>query len=242
MSKFLKRFVAYIIDIAIISIVVTLLTSNNKINFQYNNYQKYYKEYNEISTKYTKTLDKQSKLEKKYKNKKISESKYNKNKNEYNKNIKTYESKIKILQYKIMRNSVVYYSLYIAFILAYFGIFQYSFNGQTLGKRLMKIKIVSNNNKDLTIWRLLLRSFILYNLWIYIVGLILVYTINSSSYYTSYSLLNNVGSILQIIIVMMVIMNKNNRGLHDYVASTKIEFIDNNIKEEITEAKIVEKG
>ncbi len=242
MSKFLKRFVAYIIDIAIISIVVTLLTSNNKINFQYNNYQKYYKEYNEISTKYTKTLDKQSKLEKKYKNKKISESKYNKNKNEYNKNIKTYESKIKILQYKIMRNSVVYYSLYIAFILAYFGIFQYSFNGQTLGKRLMKIKIVSNNNKDLTIWRLLLRSFILYNLWIYIVGLILVYTINSSSYYTSYSLLNNVGSILQIIIVMMVIMNKNNRGLHDYVASTKIEFIDNNIKEEITEAEIVEKG
>ena len=106
----------------------------------------------------------------------------------------------------------------------------------------MKIKIVSNNKKELTMWRLLLRSFILYNIWIYIVGLVLAYTMNIKTYYIAYSLLNNAGSIIQIIIVMMVIMNKDNRGLHDYLVNTKIEFIDNGIKEEVIDAEIVEEG
>lgn len=239
MNKFLKRLFAYIVDIAIISILVTLLTYNNKINFQYDNYQKYYKEYNSVSTKYNKVLDKDSKLEKKYKNKDIKKGKYAENKKVYKQEKKKYEKNIKILQRKIMRNSVIYYSIYMAFILAYFGIFQYSFNGQTLGKRLMKIKIISKKS-DLNLWMMLLRSFILYNLWIYILGLIFAYRLNYGSYYTAYSLLNNAGSVIQIIIVMMVIMNKDNRGLHDYIANTEVVFIDNEEKEEVMEAEVID--
>lgn len=66
-------------------------------------------------------------------------------------------------------------------------------NGQTLGKKLTKIRIVKTNHEPLTIWTLFLREFI--------------------------------GKFLSSIILFigfLMILGKNKRGLHDYIAKTYV--------------------
>lgn len=239
MKKVFKRIGAYAIDMVIITVIVTMLTSIDKINFQYSNYKKYNNEYTKITEKYTKHISKQSKLETKYKDKKITKKRYNIEKKELKKQEKDYEKKLKKLQYNISRNSVIYYIVYMAFILGYFGIFQASFNGQTLGKRLMHLKVVSVDNSDAKIWQLLLRSFILYNVWSYIVTLILAFNLSVSSFYTSSLIVNEIGRGIQLLTLLMVFMSKSGRGLHDFVAQTSVVVIDDK-KDEVMEAEIVE--
>lgn len=240
MKNIFKRIGAYAIDMVIITLLVTLLTSIDKINFQYHNSQKYNKEYTKITEKYTSVISKQSKLEKKYQNKKIKRKKYQEQKKEYKVQEKKYEKKLKVLQYNISRNSVIYYIVYIAFILGYFGIFQSSFNGQTLGKKLMHLKVVNKDDTEAPIWKLLLRSFILYNVWMYPVILILAFNLNSSSFYTSSLIINEVARGIQLLILLMVIINKNNLGLHDYLLKTKVICTDIEQTEEVLEAEVVE--
>ena len=239
MKKLFRRIGAYLIDIFIISAIVTLLTSIDKINFQYKNYQKYYKEYSTVSEKYTKTVTKQIYLEKKYKTKKINKQKYQEKKTNYQLKIKNYKKDIERLQYKISRNSIIYYLLYIAFALGYFGIFQSSFNGQTLGKRLMKLKVVQINDKSAKTWQYLLRTFILLNLWMYILNIIFVNNFNASTFYTSSLIINEVSRGIQLLTLLMIIMSKSGRGLHDYVAKTKVIELDH--VDKVIEAEIVEK-
>ena len=241
MKKVIKRVLAYVIDVAIISIVVTLLTSNTKINYQYNNYEKGYKEYNEVLTKYNKVVEKEAKLENKYKDDKINKKSYHSQKNKYDKKMKEYELQVKQLNRTITRNSVIYYAIYIAFVLAYFGIFQYSFNGQTFGKRLMQLKIINNKNEPLKIWQTLLRTFILFNLWYYIVILIISYCLNGSDYYSVYSILNNINSVISLLIVIMLVMNKDGRSLHDYISFTKVVALNEleTVDEQVIEAEVV---
>ena len=60
--------------------------------------------------------------------------------------------------------------------------------------------------------------------------LICVYIFNYNNYYTANYIITNIASILEVIILMMVFMNKDGRGLHDYLAGTKVIEIDS-IKE-----------
>lgn len=243
MNIFSKRLVAYIIDMIFISFIVTLITSISFINFQFNNYQKYYKDYTKIIKERTDITKKIEKNETKYRDKKIKKKDYKSNLNKYNKKIKKIDRKNKVIWYKIQKNSVVYYIIFIAFNIAYFGIFQFSFNGQTFGKRIMKIRIISSKKKDLNIFQLILRSVIVYNLWIYLLYIIFVITVNNSNnYYNIYSVLNNIGSIIQIVTIMMVLLNKNGRGLHDIISSTEVCFVEKKVTDEPIEAEVIEES
>ena len=73
--------------------------------------------------------------------------------------------------YYISKYSISYNIVIIVGILLYFGVFQKYCNGQTIGKKLMKIKVVDNNtNENPNIWKHLLRTIPMY--YIYIGGLI----------------------------------------------------------------------
>ena len=239
MKRIFKRIGAYLIDIIIISTIVTLLTSVDKINFQYKNYQKYYNEYTKITEKYTKTLSKQVNLEKKYKDKDVKKKEYTKKNNKYKNDIKSYEKSVKKIQYHISRNSIIYYIIYVAFALGYFGIFQASYNGQTIGKKLMHLKVVSKDDQPAKMWQFLLRTFILLNLWMYIANIILVYTLGVKTFYTSSLIISEVARGLQLVTLLLIVMSKQARGLHDYAALTKVVSCDDNENNDVEESKVV---
>lgn len=232
MKIIFKRLIAYIIDIIIVSLVATLLTSNNYINKDYNKYQETYKEYEKYATNYKDFISdleelKISELKDEYKNynkylenidsEELSEKDIKKIKTESK---KEYKEKLKNYSYKLSKLSIIQKVISILCILLYFVVFQYYFNGQTLGKKLMKLHVVSNNGNTLTIENYFIRSLILNELIINIISIICILTLNKSSYIMYNEIIYYVTYVLEMTIIFMIMFDKNNRGLHDYASNT----------------------
>lgn len=214
-----KRIAAYIIDIILVGILVFILSNTKVINFQIDKYNKTY-------TEYSKLYDKQNKLKTKYEklkdDKKASKEKISSAKLKYNEALKIYEKSSKKYTYKLAKYSVFSTSISIGLTLIYFGVIQYLLKGQTLGKKLLKIKVVKNKEGRLNIFNFLLRSFILNSLWAKLILVISVNFLTVNSYYTLNYYVTNVLYIVELVILVMVFMNKDARGLHDVIASTKV--------------------
>lgn len=229
-----KRFTAYIIDIVLVSLLATILTSNSYINKDYNKYQETYKEYEKYSNNYHDFINdledlKVSELKEEYKNyNKYLENTDNEDLSEKDiKKIKTelkeeYEEKIKNYSYKLSKLSSIQKIISMLCILLYFVVFQYYFNGQTLGKKIMKIQIVSNNGKQLTILNYFIRSLILNELVINIISIICILTFNKNNYLIYSQIIYYVTYVLEMTIIFMIMFDKNNRGLHDFASNTKV--------------------
>lgn len=208
MKLFFKRLGAYFIDILIVTIISVSISSIKSINYQYESYNDLYNEMVDVTEK--------------FQNKEIEEEEYNK--------------KLTNLNYKIDKNSTLTTFISIACIIGYFVIFAYSQNGRTIGKRVFKLQVVKNNEGNLNLVNYFLRSLVLNNLFFTIVRLISIMSMNKGTYITSMNILNSVQLIVQILIVVSLLMSKEGRGIHDYIAGTKVIDLKNN---DIIEGEIV---
>ena len=227
MNTRFKRIAAYFIDMVIVSVVVFGLTNIKQINYQYDNHEKVAKEYQVYVDKYEKLENKYENAKEKYKDKKITKKKYNEIKNSYNDYKKGYEKQIKKFNYEISKNSVISTIISIAIVIAYFGIFQFSMNGQTIGKKLMKLKVVKNKKGELNIFNYLIRCAILNGVIINLVLIIFVNIFSANDFYMANYVVSNIQSIVEILILIMIFMTSDARGLHDYIAGTKVIDISN---------------
>lgn len=234
MKIIFKRLVAYVIDIVLVSLLATVITSNNYINKDYKKYQDVYKDYEKYATKYNDFIEDLEELEvSELKDRYEDYSKYLENidTNELSEKdiekIKTdskeeYQKKLENYSYKLNKLSIVPKVISILCILLYFVVFQYYFDGQTLGKKLMKLQVVSNNGKQLTILNYFLRSLILNEIIINLISIICILTLNQSNYMIYNEIIYYVTYVLEMTIIFMIMFDKNNRGLHDYAANSKV--------------------
>ena len=122
---------------------------------------------------------------------------------------------------------VVYASRYLSIIeiavtILYFGVLQFILDGQTLGKKLLKIKIKPEKGKSLNSGLFMLRTIILHNVIFNLISTISVITLNQDlalniNSYSSYG-----GLIVELIIIGTIIFREDERGLHDLIANTKV--------------------
>ena len=189
----LKRIVAYIIDYLLITLISTALVYITFINPRYDEYLEASKEYNAVAEQY------------------------------YSKEItaKEFSEQINDLSYELNSTGYVYTIGNIIIIFLYFGVFVYFTKGQTLGKRIMGIKIVSNKGKDLKIYNYFIRAFILNGVILNLCTLIAI-CFKESTYLKIYSAASNFDLILMIILFLMILFWKDGRGLHDILAGTKV--------------------
>ena len=190
----LKRIIAYVIDVVFVTMLVTLITRIPFINPYYEEYNKYYEEYN-----------------------KIVESD---NKDAIDENL--YQKEMIDINYKLAKCNIINGSISIICMILYFGVFQFFNSGQTIGKKIMKIKIDSNNDKKLNVGNYLIRSIILNNIILRILILTAVFYLSSKTYYLFSTVIALLESLIEIIILFMVILKKDSRGLHDIIAGTKV--------------------
>ena len=109
----------------------------------------------------------------------------------------------------------------ICFILYYVG-FQFWNNGQTLGKKLMKLKVVDKSNNKASFWQLLFRTVILFGLYGQILNL-LVFKLASKSTFLSISpYLSSIVNTLNYAVVLTILIRSDGRGLHDLISNTKV--------------------
>ncbi len=244
MKDIFKRVVAYIIDIVLVSVVITVLTSNSYINKDYDKYTDVYQEYKNFSDNYNEFL---TEIEEIYNEEVVTQESIDlllKNHSDYEKYIKKinvsqslsegdyekittdikkyYEDRLIDYSYKLSKLSIIQTIISVLCILMYFVVIEYYLNGKTLGKKLLKLQVVSNNGKKLTILNYLIRSLILNEVIISLMNIIFILVLSKNNYITYNQIIYFVTYTLEMAILFMVMFNKDNRGLHDYASNTKV--------------------
>ena len=195
-----KRIIAFLLDILLVFFLASLVTSIHFINPYYKKYEKSFEEYSEVTNSY---------LEEK-----ITEDEF---------------LKLNYVNYYNVSRYSVPYNIAIAVILVlYFAFFQKFNNGQTMGKQIMKIKVVnSDDDKDVSLIKYLLRCLPIYYISIgSIISLLLnsliLLFIKGKVFYIASVCINYAFVTLGIVTLVFMLTRKDKRGLHDLIANTKV--------------------
>ncbi len=108
------------------------------------------------------------------------------------------------------------------FIMIYFVFIPYFFEGRTLGKKIMGLKIVRNDGELLMLNDLIIRNLIINGLGFLLISLSLLYISSGMIYFLVTFLLGILQVILVIASVFMIIYRKDHRGIHDILSETKV--------------------
>lgn len=185
-----KRILAYLIDVVIVLFASSMLSSISYLNPQLETYNKYYDEYSE------KTKD--------YLDKKTADDEYLQITNDYS--------------YKLERNSVYSSIISVVTILLYFGVFQKYNNGQTLGKKLLNIRVKGNLN----VFKYLLRTVIIYNVFINVAKIILIVALDQNQYLIANKYLYALALVVEVTTIVMIMLRKDHKGLHDLIVGSEV--------------------
>lgn len=123
--------------------------------------------------------------------------------------------------YDYQKENILQSGISVALTIAYFVVFQYMNKGQTIGKKILGIRVVDKDTKKtISILKGLLRSFIVFSILSGILCILLLYILNKNNYFISYSVLLFLEGIFTLTTIMFVLYRKDKRGLHDMVANT----------------------
>lgn len=146
-----------------------------------------------------------------------------------------YKDEIIELNYEVYKYRT-YSSMFSATaLILYFGVLPLVMNGQTLGKKIMKLRVVSNNEKKLNFWKYLIRIVILNNIWLSLINIGAVYVVSGVKFYYVTYVISMLSSLIYMLNLIMVMFRKDNRGLHDMVAGTKVIEVSNDVVVESVE-------
>lgn len=135
---------------------------------------------------------------------------------------KKYYSEVNSLSYEISHETVLQNVIVISVYLLYFVVFPMYNNGQTLGKKIAKIKITSAVNKDVSMNEMLLRSLILYGIAKDFFLVLIILFVKKTTYVNISFIINIFHEMIIIIMLLMIIIRSDGRGLHDILGKTKV--------------------
>lgn len=124
--------------------------------------------------------------------------------------------------YDLQKSNTVVNAISIILTIAYFVVFQYLNKGQTIGKKLFNLKIVSADEKPIKLSQIIIRSIFIYSLISAILNIIFVYIIGKDSYYMVSTITTMIDTLLILITVIFILFRQDKRGMHDVIAKTKV--------------------
>lgn len=133
-----------------------------------------------------------------------------------------YLSKYKDYMYDYQNSSKIISGITIVLYIGYFIVFQYLNKGQTIGKKIMKIKIVNKDKKELSLKSIIIRSLLITEIIPMIFGVLLLPLLSKGIYSFVYLLLAALLEIFMIITAMFIIYRQDHLSLHDMIAKTNV--------------------
>ena len=138
--------------------------------------------------------------------------------------------KMKVVVKDYEKSNKFIYLYYLIFTFIYFVIFQWWNKGQTLGKKLFKLKVVDDNEENPNIFKYILRtlfngsSLIMGVNFILLVRLIFLFIggIGTNTFYNIYLGTQYAAYIFELVFIVVYLVNKKNKGLDDIIAGTKV--------------------
>ena len=149
-----------------------------------------------------------------------------------------YLEKFNDISYIINKESVQVSIVSVVLSTIYFVVLAYYMNGQTFGKKIMKIQVVSANSKKLTMNNYLIRSLLVDSILINTISIVTILFLEKSSYLKVYDVISTIFGAVYVIIFAMILFRQDGRGLHDLLANTKV--ISLNDKKVLNEETIKE--
>ena len=104
----------------------------------------------------------------------------------------------------------------------YFATFAYYNRGQTLGKKLLKIRVVDVDGNDVSHNILLCRVLVICGVLTSLISVSLLQIINGSNYLSTVGLVQFIQSIILLTSFFMIAFRADKRGLHDVIFKTKV--------------------
>ena len=149
-----------------------------------------------------------------------------------------YLEKFNDISYIVNKESVQVSIVSVVLSTIYFVVLAYYMNGQTFGKKIMKIQVVSANSKKLTMNNYLIRSLLVDSILMNAISIIAILFLEKSSYLKVYDVTSTIFGAIYVVIFAMILFRQDGRGLHDLLANTKV--ISLNDKKVLNEETIKE--
>ncbi len=208
-----RRLVAYILDILLVSVIVTAFSYIKFLNPKFEEYNKYSEEYEsyiqELSMNNPTAV---------LSDEKATELAYN-------------------VSYFGVYTSII--SLVITFL--YFCIFQYYTNGKTLGKLVMGIEVTSTDNDRLKLSQVIIRSAIVDSILTSSLSIICLLFLSKTQFLTYSRIIEFIDLGLVLLCIGIAVYRDDGVGLHDKLAHTRVIYTSE--KENIIkEATVTEKN
>lgn len=206
-ALFSQRFVAFMIDLFLVSALTTLVTTFIPTNGTID-----------------KLYDQQTKIIENYTSQKIT--------------MEEYVNQLVDISYDIAKQTGIATLVGIAISLLYYVLYVYKNDGQTIGKKMMKIKIKKKNDDQLTMNDLLFRTMILQGTLVSIIGFCTILFLDKDTYLATNSLLNLVQYSILLVSFFLIAFTKEKQGLHDKLVGTIVvctNIVENKEEEELCE-------
>lgn len=226
-----KRISAYIIDIMIVSLIVTLFSKIEILNPYKDDITKLEGEYSKYVEKISEETDDISKL--------------------------VNDTKIKDYIYDISKLQVPSSILNIVVSVGYFIVFQYFNKGRTIGKKLMKIKVKSINGDKPSFIQVMTRSLLINEILVAILTVSFISFASKDVYFGASKIIELFDMIIVFGSIAFIMFRNDERGIHDLIARTSVVFEDESVldtndsvseevktdkeKTKVREAKVVKK-
>lgn len=201
-----KRVCAYIIDIAVVAFIFMLFSKIELLNPNAEEYDKVYDEFTTYVEKNSTTSDGLKNI--------MSGDEY------------------KNFSYRLAKLQIPNSILNIVITFGYFVVFQYLNKGQTIGKRLMKIRVKSKNGKRASFIQILVRSLLINEIIASIILVIFISTMSQSMYLQA----NRIVELIDMLIVYgslgFIMFRPDACGLHDLLMNTVVVSDQKEVSEE----------
>lgn len=221
-----KRVSAYLIDIIIIYLIVALFSGIEVLNPSAKKYEEARNEYSTVYNEYMLAIQNGSS------------------------ELDEIEKQITDINYDLSKYGLSIIVIGLAASVLYFVVFEYYNKGQTIGKKILKIKVVTNDNKRPSLGKIATRSVIKYNVLMgssIAIGVIvlLLLGLTSKAIYVKYSIIiQSFDMAFAGATFLFMLFRKDGKGIHDIISGTKVckievgenikeaEYIENEVKEE----------
>ena len=187
-----KRISAYFIDFMIVAFIAAIFSEIAILNPYYDEYYETYESYNEFIEENENITDEQFLIKLK----------------DYTYDIAKYGVFITVISFIV---SILYYS-----------ICQYYTGGRSLGKALFKLKIVSKNNKNPSLLQMVVRTFIINNIFVYLLDIICIFLLSKNNCLVGLSIVETFNYFVFVSSITMILFRKDKRGLHDLISGTRV--------------------
>ena len=126
------------------------------------------------------------------------------------------------IQQDLDKENIVTGIINLIFILIYFVFIPYFIEGRTFGKYIMKIRVVNDDEGDVSLQRLFIRNIILNGLLYSILSLFFIYLVPGITYFLMITILGIIQFTLVILSAFMALYRKDGIGLHEKLSHTKV--------------------